>query len=93
MDFYPLCTNRKPWFWFVCQLRLGFINVRLFLWHIAWLVSGYETAWCWHFNVSTGRREREMKEDELKLWGSSVNKLRSADILIYKDTITFKRVL
>lgn len=37
--------------------------------------------------------EREMRKDELKLEESSVNKLRSADILIYKETITFKHVL
>jgi len=29
--------------------------------------NGYETALFWDFSVPTGRREREMREDELKL--------------------------
>jgi len=50
-----------------------------------WLDAGILQ--CYH------KQKREMRESGLKLWESSVNKLRSADILIYKDTITFKHVL
>lgn len=65
----------------------------LFLWCITWLVNGYETAGCRDFAMFPQAEEKKMRKDELKLGESSVNKLRSADILIYKETITFKHVL
>lgn len=67
--------------------------VFFFLWRITWLVNGYETAVCRDFAMLPQAEEREMRKYELKLGESSVNKLRSADILIYKETITFKHVL
>lgn len=55
--------------------------------------NGYEMAGCRDFVMFSLAEERKMRKDELKLGESSVNKLRSADILIYKETITFKHVL
>lgn len=73
------------------QIRIYKCGVFL-LWCITWLVNVYEMAGCRDLAMFP-QAEGKMRKDELKLGESSVNKLRSADILIYKETITFKHVL